>query len=242
MKDTRKNRSETAISAVSADIASATATQTIVYNNECTQYRTSLAKEAASNAESLSEKLAKEATYVGDRSKGVALAYKYEQADVIMGGKGSARWNASESAELLSTGKVRNCEGHHIKSVAEHPSQQTNPNNIRFYRSYKEHLYDGHNGNFRNPTSGELIDKDAMLKATNAKRVLANEAKGVGYTLAFATATGVGASIYNTCRIEGFNVNSVKKGVKRSTKPVAVSCVTALVSYATVRILSSLFK
>lgn len=244
MRKTKKNSqiADAAISAVNVNVASATAKQTSMYNTECMQLRISLADEAALDAKLLSEKLANNVDYDGDRSKGVSLAYKYEQADVAMGGRGSAGWSASERAELLSTGKVRHCEGHHINSVAEHPNQQTDPCNIRFYRSHKEHMYEGHEGDFRNPSSGELIDKDEMLKSTNAKRVIENEVKGVGISLALGAATGMGSSIYHTCSAEGFSVGSIKKGVKRSVKPILISCTVSVASYAVTRFFEIIFK
>ena len=47
--------------------------------------------------------------------------------------------------------------GHHIKSVKGHPESAGNKNNIEFIKN-SEHLQ-MHNGNFRNPTDGDFIDR-----------------------------------------------------------------------------------
>ena len=39
--------------------------------------------------------------------------------------------------------KVRGAEGHHQKNVADHPEDQGDPDNIKFYKSRKEHLEKG---------------------------------------------------------------------------------------------------
>lgn len=55
------------------------------------------------------------------RSKGVHLVWKYEQAEIQMGGKGTSNWSRQERQNILKVGKVRGAEGHHINSVACHP-------------------------------------------------------------------------------------------------------------------------
>lgn len=219
-------------------IAETTASKTTDFNNECSSYRTSLKEKALSNEATVLQKLAENPEYVGDRSKGVSTAYEYEVADVKMGGRGSANWNKSECTELLETGKVRGAEGHHIDSVAENPQKQTDPNNIRFYRGRKEHIKKGHNGDFRNPSSGEPIDKDRMLANTNRKRVITNEVKGASLAIVTGAAMGVLSSVFDTCKTEGFKVSSIKKGVKKSGKHVLVSCSASLLTYTVTRIVN----
>lgn len=242
-KKENKNQFEyAAIIAVNTEITSTTAKQTNIYNTECIQYRTSLADEAASNAELLNKKLANNIYYDGSRYKAVSTAYKYEVADIKMGGKGSANWNKSECQELVRTGKVRGYEGHHINSVARHPSQQTDPNNIRFYRSHNEHKDEGHAGNFRNPSSGELIDRDKMLKVTNAKRVAVNEAKGAATAIVVGASFGVVSSVVETCKEEGTSFSSIKKGLKQSAKPAFISAACSLTTYIVTRTLKHYFN
>lgn len=72
-------------------------------------------------------------------------------------GKGTRDWTKAEKDELLKTGKVKDYIGHHIKSVKGHPESAGNKNNIEFIKN-SEHLQK-HNGNFRNPTDGDFIDR-----------------------------------------------------------------------------------
>jgi len=226
---------------VGCGIAVTTASKTNELNSECNAFREALGTKSAENQSSLNDKLKTEPGFVGDRSKGISVAYEYEVADVKMGGKGSADWSQSECSELLETGKVRGAEGHHINNVADHPDMQTNPDNIAFYKSRKSHLQEGHGGDFHNESSGPLVDKDKMLKRTNTQRVLKNEATGIGIAAATGAAFGMAESIHNTCIEEGFSFKSVKKGVKKSAKPVAVSATVAVSSYALGRTFSYAF-
>ena len=134
------------------------------------------------------------------RNKGVELAWKYEQAELQMGGSGTRDWTLEQQKELLDRGAVRNFEGHHINDVSANPSQQANPDNIKFLEEHRngtgvrEH-YKEHDYNWRNPTEGELIDRNARLEKTNNDRVFQNEhagirtaviiGLGVGFTLGF---------------------------------------------------------
>jgi hypothetical protein len=90
-----------------------------------------------------------------ERRKAVAQAWKQEQALVRATGQGTRQWTDKEIAELLDTGKVRGYQGHHINSVNAHPEMAGNPDNIKFT---SEHLSE-HGGNFRNATSGDLLDR-----------------------------------------------------------------------------------
>ncbi len=179
---------------------------TVTFQDECNGYINTLAAERMQLKNKVSRELESNPHYRGARNDGVKLAWKYEEADVAMGGKGSANWNRSERQEIKKTGKVHQKvvdgkkdgpEGHHQKNVADHPEEQANPDNIKFYKDKDAHLNKGHNGDFRNETDGEMIDKEKMLRRTNAKRVAANELQaaglaavvgfGIGFTLSFVT-------------------------------------------------------
>lgn len=219
-----------------------TGAKTQAFNHECQEYVKSLGDTAQCNQAVLQKKLASDPAYVGDRGKGVANAYGYEKADVAMGGSGSAEWNKQERQELLQTGHVRGAEGHHINNVADHPEQQTDPDNIRFYRTRKEHLADGHNGDFKNASHGKLVDKEAMLKRTNRERVIKNEVTGAGIAAATGAVAGVVSSVLETCKSEGWSFKSVQKGVKKSGKPALYSASVALGAHLASRFLSNLYK
>lgn len=246
IKKEKKQKEEKAVQAANAvmsgGIAVETAGKTAAYNNECNTYRTVLKEKATAYQTDLNEKLKVNPNYVGDRSKGVDLSNKYEKADVKMGGRGSAEWNKSERAEIIKTGKVRGAQGHHIDNVASHPEKQTDPNNIKHFKDIKSHLQEGHGGNFRNPSSGDMIDKDKMLQNTNTKRVIKNEFGGVATAASVGALSGVGRSVFETCKEEGLSVKSVKKGLKESAKPAAKGAAIATASYAVTRVVSYAFN
>lgn len=127
------------------------------------------------------------------RQRGVDLAWKYEKADIEMGGRGSEKWTRQERTQILQEGRVEGTEGHHQQNVADHPSEQSNPDNIKFYRNRQEHLEQGHGGDFHNESDAPMKDKDQMLRDTNEKRLVKNEVIGMGIAavIAFATAFSI---------------------------------------------------
>lgn len=72
-------------------------------------------------------------------------------------GYGTREWSEKEIDELLTNGKVKGYQGHHINNVKDHPSMAGDPNNIEFLNK-TEHL-DAHNGNYKNKIEGPLIDR-----------------------------------------------------------------------------------
>ena len=92
------------------------------------------------------------------RQAAVRDAWKQEQQLVKETGQGTRPWTKAEKKELLETGKVKGYEGHHINNVNNNPDLARNPDNIKFVKGRAEHLEE-HSGNFRNPTSGDLINR-----------------------------------------------------------------------------------
>jgi RHS repeat-associated protein len=92
------------------------------------------------------------------RTAAVREAWKQEKTLVEETGRGTRPWTTAELQELRETGKVSGYEGHHINSVNGHPELAGNPDNIKFVKGRVEHLAE-HGGNFRNQTSGELVDR-----------------------------------------------------------------------------------
>lgn len=146
------------------------------------------------------------------RNMGVRRAWMYERADIEMGGNGSANWNIDEKAQVLEHDSVRGAEGHHQQNVADHPEQQANPDNIKFYKDREEHLQRGHNGDWGNESNEPMTDKNEMLEKTNSKRVFKNELKGIG--LAVAIGAGVGLTI-------GFITTLARSGITPETLKLA---------------------
>ena len=208
-----------------------TANISMQYNNQLDNYISALHIERDKIATKVTNGLADNPNYVGARSDGVKLAWKYEQADIDMGGKGSADWNSTEQQEIKETGRVRGAEGHHQKNVADHPKEQGNPDNIKFYKSKQEHLEKGHNGNFRNESDAPMIDKDKMLKKTNTKRVFKNELRGIGIAAAIGAGIGFTIGFAITLAQSGITPDSVKYALAEGGKAGIASGVQSMIGY-----------
>lgn len=175
------------------------------------------------------------------RNRGVYRAWEYEKADILMGGKGSADWNTQERQEILdnvvfddqnkSRSGVRGAEGHHQQNVSDHPDQQANPDNIKFYRTREEHLKDGHNGNWNNESDKPMIDKNEMLKKTNLKRVVKNELYGLGLAVAIGAGVGLSVGFITTLAQSGITPDTLKLATVEGLKSGAESSAMSLVGY-----------
>lgn len=182
------------------------------FNTECNNFLNELGRLKRNLQSAVNERLSIDPNFTDYRQKGVNLAWKYEQADVKMGGNGSANWNENQRLELLEAGgnpKVRNYVGHHQKNVVHHPQHQANPSNIRFLHE-DDHLNIGHDGNYRNPTDAPFIDKEEMLNHTNKKRVINNELKGVGLAALIGFATGASIGFIVTLAQNGLSLETFK--------------------------------
>lgn len=198
---------DTNIGVFTAGIQAANSFQTIgttnTYNNEYNEIMKKLTELRQQYQQEVDSALASNPNDTSLRSKGVSLAWKYEQAEIQIGGSGTADWSDSQRQEILDKGTVRGAEGHHINNVADHPENQANPDNVRMAKSRQEHLK-MHNGDFRNLTEGEMIDRDARLAKAQRIRVLKNELTGLG--IAVAIGLGIGFTI-------GFIVSVAQNGI-----------------------------
>jgi hypothetical protein len=98
------------------------------------------------------------------RRAGVKAAWKAEKALVKAGHPGTRAWKPHEVKQLLTKGKVKGYQGHHMKSVSKHPKQAANPKNIKFVKAKGEHLAE-HRGNFHNDgIPHPPIDREKMLR------------------------------------------------------------------------------
>lgn len=162
----------------------------------------------------------------GTRQTAVTKAWKYEQAEVQMGGKGTGNFTSQQRQELLETGRVRGAEGHHINNVADHPELQGNPDNIKMVRDRAAHLEE-HHGDFKNETSGALIDRDGRLIDTNNRRVFRNELSGIGVAAAIGLGSAFSINFIINLAQNGLNPNSLKYAFISSAK---AGCEGALLS------------
>ena len=213
---------------------------TVVYNNQYYAFIDSLNVRRSELSQIVENNLSQNPDYISSRQAGVKLAWQYEKADIEMGGNGSANWTTDEKKQILysKTGTVSGTEGHHQKNVVNHPEQQANPDNIKFYKSKQEHLQEGHNGNFQNESDAPLIDKNQMLKNTNNRRVLLNEIKGVSVSAAigFGVALTISAVVeLASMGIEGVEVgdlvtHSLRIGIEGGTISSITYCTGRLIS------------
>jgi hypothetical protein len=168
------------------------------------------------------------------RNEGVGLAWRYERAEIEMGGKGSANWTEEQRQEIINNGKVRGAEGHHINSVKEHPELQANPDNIEFVKDRNEHLQK-HGGDFRNPTEGELIDRNARLEEVNRRRVIKNELTGIGLAAAIGLGIGFTIGVITTLAQKGISFDHVKTAMGVGLRTGFESSILATINHAIVR-------
>ena len=100
------------------------------------------------------------------RQRAVRQAWKQERQLLQETGETFTEFSAKEKSELLKTGKVKGYEGHHINSVKDNDlAMAGNPDNIKFVKGRKGHLAE-HGGNFKNETSGPLMDRLSKLSGT----------------------------------------------------------------------------
>lgn len=221
---------------------------TVGFNNQFRNIMTDLSVQRQELDNLVRNNLAVNPDYHGARTQGVELAWRYERADILMGGTGSADWSYEQRQEILNGRKtpsgniaytVRGAEGHHQKNVADHPEHQANPDNIKFYTNKQEHLQQGHDGNFQNESDAEFIDKDHMLHRTNQKRVITNELRGMG--MATVIGFGIGFTISAIVELAKIGIDSVEMGevFLNSVKSGTESGVVAAAGYGIGRLVQT---
>ena len=96
-------------------------------------------------------------TSMKERNKAVRKAWEREQ-QLVQEGHGTRDWTEEQQKDILNPDKGkaydeqgRAFEGQHMKSAAEYPEYQGNPDNIQFLTK-DEHL-EAHKGSWQNPTN-----------------------------------------------------------------------------------------
>ena len=96
-------------------------------------------------------------TSIKERNKAIRLAWEKEQ-QLVQEGKGTRDWTKEQQKDILDPNKGkaydengRAFEGQHMKSAAEYPEYQGDPDNIQFL-TREEHL-EAHKGSWQNPTN-----------------------------------------------------------------------------------------
>lgn len=96
-------------------------------------------------------------TSIKERNKAIRLAWEREK-ELVSKGEGTRDWSQDQQKDILDPDKGkaydengRAFEGQHMKSAAEYPEYQGDPNNIQFL-TREEHL-EAHKGSWQNPTN-----------------------------------------------------------------------------------------
>jgi len=96
-------------------------------------------------------------TSIKERNKAIRQAWEKEQ-QLVREGKGTRDWTEEQQQNILDPDKGkayddqgRAFEGQHMKSAANYPEYQGDPNNIQFL-TREEHL-EAHKGSWQNPTN-----------------------------------------------------------------------------------------
>ena len=96
-------------------------------------------------------------TSMKERNKVIRKAWEREQ-QLVQEGRGTRDWTEDQQKDILDPDKGkayddqgRAFEGQHMKSAAEYPEHQGNPDNIQFLTK-DEHL-EAHKGSWQNPTN-----------------------------------------------------------------------------------------
>lgn len=220
----------------------ATITTTNGYNTQCNEIIDYLGELTRRYNAKVLAQLSVDHNFSGSRQQGVRLAWKYEKASVEMGGKGTANWNKEQRQEILEKGSVKGAEGHHQQNVADHPTEQANPNNIKFYKSKLEHLIKGHGGDFKNESDAPMLDRDKSLRRDNTRRVVKNELKGAGLAAIIAFATSASISAIISLAQNGISPHSLREAGKAGAKAGFEATKVAMLSYAATRALGDLIQ
>lgn len=206
----------------------------VQYNN----FVTDLGLKVQQRQQELMQKLAINPQYNGDRFYARNLAWEYEKADIVMGGSGSNNWNKYQRQEILEKGSVRGYEAHHPRNVADHPKDQADPNNVKFYT--REEHKKAHGGKWANPTDDPKIDREAMLKRTNRKRVVRNEIKGAGIAAIIGFATGATIGFIVTIAQNGISPDSLKDAAINGGKVGIEGAALGLINHVGTRLVGDI--
>lgn len=218
-----------------ASTCTRTATVTVGYNQELNGFLNEMRATQIADSARYGEKLL--TPYSAARQRGVSLAWRYEKQAILMGGKGSENWTTAERREIVETGSLRGANGHHQRNVALHPEDQANPHNIKFYRSQREHLQKGHNGDWGNESDAPMINRDQMLTRTNARRVFRNEVRGIGLTAAIGLGIGFSIGFVATLAQSGVSVDTIQEALKGGMQGGLTTAGLSLTGYALSRTL-----
>jgi len=108
------------------------------------------------------------------RRSAVRDAWKQERQLVKLGSS-TRPWTPRQTQKIVKTGKAKGYVGHHVRSVSTHSKKWArDPRNIKFV-THSKHLKGEHRGNYKNPSTGKLIDRGKMIRMAKNNRVTPNK-------------------------------------------------------------------
>lgn len=223
------------------------------YNSQFQSIYSTLNEARTATEQALSELLANNSTADSMRNNGVNQMWNYVKAEAQIGGNSSG-FTLEQQQELLERGKLRNFEGHHVNNVDAHPDLQANPDNVipleehRFDDGPRDH-FAAHGNNWRNPTEGQLIDRNQILNDTNNQRVsdkqleikternsiIKNELVGIGSAIAIGFGVGFTIGFIANLAQNGLSVESVRTASIAGLKTGSTSAIIGGISYGITR-------
>lgn len=235
LKDSKKIEGQLRTNLIASPIHANLSSYTSAYSNNLINIYNSgssrLMSLSSKAAKLTQQRLAADPNYNLGRGIAVRLAWQYEKLDLQLGGRGSEKWMYPNKDEILTIGKVTGAEGHHPKNVANHPEEQSNPNNIKFFKNRSDHLHEGHGGDFHNETDGQMIDRQLMVTKTKNMSVLKNEMRGAGLSAIIGFSTVASMSFIIELSQAGISYEKVKDASLNAMRSGAVGAEFALGSY-----------
>jgi|GEM_PF-809869 len=187
------------------------------------------------------------------RRVGVRQMWHYLKAEAQMGGNSSG-FTPEQQSELLERGRIRKFEGHHINNAGDHPDLQANPDNVIPLEQWRSgdgprNHFAAHNNNWRNPTEGQIIDRNQKLTETNDKRVsekqteirdeksdiIKNELFGIGAAIAIGFGVGFTIGFVVSLAQNGLSAESARIAAISGIKSGATTAVIGGISYGLAR-------
>lgn len=126
-------------------------------------------------------------------------------------------------------------EIHHRTSISEDPTLQNDINNLDTLNTSQHDAKhtdpETDKINYKKPLKEELLDRQGELEKLNRKRVIKNELKGLGITLAIAAGTGFTIGFIMSLAKSGISPHCLKHAFVSGAKSSGESSAMALVGY-----------
>jgi len=100
---------------------------TNAFNKQFNEIMATLTARRDEIQQKVNEALAGNPYDTSNRQAGVKIAWRYEQAEIKIGGKGTTDWTDNQIKEIIEKGSARGAEMHHINNVKIIPKNREIP-------------------------------------------------------------------------------------------------------------------